>query len=133
MAGRRVGKPGGQVRPKPAQRRFHGRASVGGSLLTTARVAREVQGSFRLHQRPLRPHNGLRDIVARLGSRDFTRIRVGIGRPTRGDVSGWVLSDFSTAERAELDDVVDTARRALDCILAQGVQAAMNEINRLPA
>jgi PTH1 family peptidyl-tRNA hydrolase len=78
-------------------------------------------------------HNGLRDIVARLGSRDFPRIRIGIGRPTRGDVSGWVLSDFSTAERAELDDVVDTGRRALDCILEQGVQAAMNEFNRLPA
>jgi PTH1 family peptidyl-tRNA hydrolase len=77
-------------------------------------------------------HNGLRDIVSHLGSRDFARVRVGIGRPARGDVSAWVLSDFSTAERAELDDVVETARRALDCILEQGMQAAMNEFNRLP-
>jgi peptidyl-tRNA hydrolase, PTH1 family len=77
-------------------------------------------------------HNGLRDIVAHLGSPDFCRIRVGIGRPTHGDVSAWVLSDFSAAERAELDDVVDRARCALDCILEQGVQAAMNEFNRLP-
>lgn len=77
-------------------------------------------------------HNGLRDIVTHLGSRDFTRIRVGIGRPSRGDVSSWVLSDFSTAEHAELDDVVGIARRALDCILEQGVQAAMNDFNRLP-
>ncbi len=77
-------------------------------------------------------HNGLRDIVARTGSRDFVRVRVGIGRPRHGDVSDWVLTDFSAEQAERLDDVVDEARRALDCILNQGVQAAMNDFNRLP-
>ena len=77
-------------------------------------------------------HNGLRDICTHLGSKDFLRIRVGIGRPTHGDVSSWVLSDFSREDAAELEDVIDTARRAIDRIVADGVDAAMNDINRLP-
>jgi PTH1 family peptidyl-tRNA hydrolase len=80
-------------------------------------------------------HNGLRDIVALLGSADFVRIRTGIGRPDKpGDnnVSKWVLSDFSALEVAELPDVLDRTKQAADAILTDGVGAAMNTINSLP-
>lgn len=78
-------------------------------------------------------HNGLRDIIKLLGQPDFVRVRVGIGRPPRGqpgrEVSSWVLSDFSTDERATLPDVVADAERAVTEILDRGVVAAMNAIN----
>lgn len=77
-------------------------------------------------------HNGLRSIIQRLGSPDFVRVRVGIGRPSpgfRGDVADWVLSDFDAAERAELPDVVDRAADAVERVLAAGVLAAMNAVN----
>lgn len=77
-------------------------------------------------------HNGLRDIVRHLGSADFVRVRVGIGRPAHGDVSAWVLSDFSTEDAAELPDLIDHSRRAVSAILRDGLSAAMNEFNRLP-
>lgn len=77
-------------------------------------------------------HNGLRDIVTLLGSADFVRIRTGIGRPERGgDVSGWVLSNFSGVEAAELPDVLDRATQAVTAIMRDGVAAAMNAINSL--
>ena len=76
-------------------------------------------------------HNGLRDIAGLLGSRDFLRIRVGIGRPLKGgNVSKWVLSDFTTEEAAELPDVVDRAAEAIDATLERGVAAAMNAFNQ---
>ena len=74
-------------------------------------------------------HNGLRDIIRVLGSRDFVRVRVGIGRPVHGDVSRWVLTDFDGDDAIVLPDSIDTARRALDAIMGDGVKAAMNEIN----
>ncbi|MBS2018453.1 MAG: aminoacyl-tRNA hydrolase [Deltaproteobacteria bacterium] len=57
-------------------------------------------------------HNGLRSIIGRLGTPDFKRIRVGVGRPPpgwKGDVADYVLADFDAMERAELPDVVDRA------------------------
>ena len=77
-------------------------------------------------------HNGLRDIVDLLGSRDFIRVRVGVGRPPRGDqeVSGWLLSNFSAEDAAELPDLIERAREAATAVLTDGVAAAMNEFNR---
>jgi PTH1 family peptidyl-tRNA hydrolase len=78
-------------------------------------------------------HNGLRDIVTLLGSSDFVRIRTGISRPDRGgDVSNWVLSDFSATEAAELPDILDRASDAATAIISDGVRAAMNSINTKP-
>ena len=51
-------------------------------------------------------HNGLRSVSAVLGSREFHRLRIGIGRPDRGPVSSYVLSRFSMEEEAELPDVM---------------------------
>ncbi len=77
-------------------------------------------------------HNGLRSLIDRMGSPDFTRVRVGIGRPPagfRGDVADYVLSDFDSVERAALPDVVQRALEAVARIVEHGPQAAMNQLN----
>jgi PTH1 family peptidyl-tRNA hydrolase len=75
-------------------------------------------------------HNGLRDIAGQLGHGDFIRVRVGIGRPTRGgDVSGWVLQDFGADDAAALPELLDRACHAITAILTKGLAAAMNDIN----
>jgi PTH1 family peptidyl-tRNA hydrolase len=80
-------------------------------------------------------HNGLRDIIRVLGSRDFLRIRVGIGRPKppfRGDVSNWVLTNFEGDDAISLPDTIDRASKAVDCVMAEGVREAMKQINTSP-
>lgn len=77
-------------------------------------------------------HNGLRSIIQRLGTPDFVRVRVGVGRPPpgwKGDVADFVLQDFDAMERAELPDVVDRSAAAIERILADGTAAAMNALN----
>ena len=73
-------------------------------------------------------NNGVRDIIAVTGSRDFGRVRVGVGRPPKGpmDVAAWLLSDFSAEDRADLPDVVDRAREAATAVLSLGITKAMN-------
>ena len=77
-------------------------------------------------------HNGLRDIASVLGSKDFLRVRMGIGRPpnSKMDVAAWVLKDFAADEAADLTDLVDRAQQAATAVMTQGVAAAMNEINQ---
>ncbi len=76
-------------------------------------------------------HNGLRDIIAHLGTRAFVRVRVGIGRPPAGgDVTAYVLSAFSAVERAELPAILNRGWQAVEAVVARGVSAAMNEFNR---
>ncbi len=76
-------------------------------------------------------HNGLRDIIGLSGSRDFVRIRVGIGRPTSGgDVSRWVLDNFDAIDAASLPEVVDRASEAATAVITDGVKAAMNTFNQ---
>jgi PTH1 family peptidyl-tRNA hydrolase len=78
-------------------------------------------------------HNGLRSIMQRLGSPDFVRVRVGIGRPPpgfQGEVAAYVLSDFDASERAELPDVVSRAVTAAKRVLAEGTSAAMTTVNQ---
>ena len=74
-------------------------------------------------------HNGLRSIIAELGSRDFLRVRVGIGRPPHGDATNHVLSAFSKEERAELPDVVDRAADAVEVLARDGFSVAANELH----
>ena len=74
-------------------------------------------------------HNGLRDIIATVGIKDFIRLRVGIGRPERGDVTGHVLSRFSPNEQKLLPELLDTVAEAAETILSDGVTAAMNSFN----
>jgi len=75
-------------------------------------------------------HNGLRSASSALGSRDYARVRFGIGRPPgRQDPAEYVLRDFSAAERKELDYLVDRAADAVEALLAQGLEVAQNKFN----
>lgn len=74
-------------------------------------------------------HNGLRDIIAQLGSSDFLRIRLGVGRAVHGAVADHVLSEFSADEQDPVDDLVRRAVAALTCMMTDGVVMAMNKFN----
>lgn len=74
-------------------------------------------------------HNGLKSMLQNCGGDGFARMRMGIGRPRSGEVAGYVLSDFSSSERAELPDVLDHAALGVESVLSRGIQAAMNAFN----
>ncbi|MFP4597595.1 MAG: aminoacyl-tRNA hydrolase [Persicimonas sp.] len=74
-------------------------------------------------------HNGLRDIVAKLGSREFLRLRMGVGRPEHGDVTNHVLGRFTRGEFTVVDEMVESACDAVETILADGLSAAQNRFN----
>lgn len=72
-------------------------------------------------------HNGLRSVTKSLGSKDYLRVRFGIGRPPgRQDPADFVLKDFSATERKELGFLVDRAADAVEAVLASGLEAAQN-------
>lgn len=75
-------------------------------------------------------HNGLRDIISALGTNDFARIRVGIGRP-RGhmDTADFVLKDFSSAERKNLPVTLEIAADAAEAIVKDGLANAQQKFN----
>jgi PTH1 family peptidyl-tRNA hydrolase len=75
-------------------------------------------------------HNGLRSLAQQLGSQEFLRLRIGVGRPGRGDprpVSDWVLSPFAPEEDAEA--LVARAADAVETIVADGLGAAQQQFN----
>ena len=74
-------------------------------------------------------HNGLKDIIARLGSDDFPRLRVGIGDSGRMDAAAYVLSRFSADEREVVDQTIRTAVDAIGCWLRDGIDIAMTRYN----
>ena len=75
-------------------------------------------------------HNGLRSIVAHLHTQDFQRIRIGVGKPVSKDRGAdHVLNRFSKRERAEVDVTVEQAVDAVETIVRDGVDAAMNRFN----
>jgi PTH1 family peptidyl-tRNA hydrolase len=72
-------------------------------------------------------HNGLRSITAALGTRDYYRVRFGIGRPPgRMDPAAFVLRDFSAAERKDLPFFIDRAADATEALIKEGLDAAQN-------
>jgi PTH1 family peptidyl-tRNA hydrolase len=75
-------------------------------------------------------HNGLRSITRSTGTKDYLRVRVGIGRPPgRQDPADFVLKDFSATERKELDLLVAEAADATEELLALGLEAAQNVVH----
>jgi PTH1 family peptidyl-tRNA hydrolase len=75
-------------------------------------------------------HNGMKSIIQRLGSNQFPRLRVGVGRPPgRMDPAAYVLQDFSDDEAAIMVQVRDRAVQALETWLESGIDAAMNAFN----
>ena len=77
-------------------------------------------------------HRGLDSIISTLRTRGFPRLRVGISKPEMGtDAVEYVLAPFSTQERKAIEEVVERAGEALECLLREGIDAAMNKFNRL--
>jgi len=75
-------------------------------------------------------HNGLRSITRSLGSREYLRVRFGIGRPPgRMDPADYVLRDFSPAERKDLDFNLDRAADAVEALVREGLESAQNRYN----
>ena len=75
-------------------------------------------------------HNGLRSVTAALGTRDYYRVRIGIGRPPgRMDPAAFVLRDFSAAERKDLPGLIDRSGDAVEALLSRGLAAAQNEFH----
>jgi peptidyl-tRNA hydrolase, PTH1 family len=75
-------------------------------------------------------HNGLRSLAQHLGSQDFLRLRIGVGRPGRGDprsVSDWVLSPFAPHE--DVDALVSRAADAVEATTAEGLEATQARFN----
>jgi peptidyl-tRNA hydrolase, PTH1 family len=77
-------------------------------------------------------HNGLRSISTSLGTKDYLRVRFGIGRPPgRQDPADFVLKRFSATERKELDFAVDLAADATEALLADGLEPTQNRFHAL--
>ena len=75
-------------------------------------------------------HNGLKSLRRSLGSGEFNRVRVGIGRPPgRQDPADWVLREFSGTERKELDLLLERGADAVEALIADGLAAAQNVYN----
>ncbi len=76
-------------------------------------------------------HNGIKSIIAHLGSQDFPRIKIGVGaKPDRMDLADYVLSRFSQTDRQMMEDAFQNAADAVEFMLADGADAAMNRYNR---
>lgn len=74
--------------------------------------------------------NGLKDIIEKLGTQEFTRIRVGTGaKPEGWDLADWVLSRFSKEDRELVDSAIVRAADAIGVIMTDGVDMAMNRFN----
>jgi len=79
-------------------------------------------------------HNGLRSITASLGTRDYYRVRFGIGRPPgRMDPAAFVLRDFSPAERKDLPFAIDRCADATETLITKGLTEAQNIYHTDPA
>lgn len=77
-------------------------------------------------------HNGLRSLIEELGSRDFPRLRLGIGRPDgegTGEVIDWVLEEFRAEEREAVGEMVDRGAEGIRLFAHEGIEAAMNRFN----
>jgi len=83
-------------------------------------------------------HKGVDSIITHLGSQDFSRVRVGIGRPTipegsaetrEADIIAYVLSDFTHQEKGIITQVIPEVSQAILCLLTEGLTAAMNKYN----
>lgn len=76
-------------------------------------------------------HNGIKNIIAQLGTQVFKRVKVGVGEKPRGwDLADYVLSHFAKEERAAVEDTFGRASEAVVCMMTEGMDSAMNVYNR---
>jgi len=79
-------------------------------------------------------HNGFRSIIGLLGSEEFPRLRIGVGRgDVRRELADHVLARFDADEAPDVTESVARAADAVECFLAEGIEAAMNRFNRWEA
>jgi PTH1 family peptidyl-tRNA hydrolase len=77
--------------------------------------------------------NGLKNIIQQLGSQDFGRLRVGVGKtPPNWNASDFVLGKFGADERSEMDLGISRAANAVEAWIEHGIEAAMNQFNANP-
>lgn len=75
-------------------------------------------------------HNGLKSVAAALGTKDFQRVRVGVGRPPgRKDAATYVLEPFTSVERPEVPTICEQAADATELLIAQGLEPAQNLVH----
>jgi peptidyl-tRNA hydrolase, PTH1 family len=75
-------------------------------------------------------HNGLRSVANALGTKDFQRVRIGIGRPPgRKDPAAFVLENFSAAERPEVPTLCEMAADACELLIESGLEPAQNQVH----
>lgn len=98
-------------------------------LVVTDDMALEV-GRLRLRSKgSAGGHNGLKDIIARLGSNAFPRLRIGVGDSGPMDAADYVLSRFADEDRVVIEAAVNMAVDAIMCWLHEGIEAAMTQYN----
>ena len=75
-------------------------------------------------------HNGIKNIIAHLGTDAFPRIKVGVGAPQQEDgLVDWVIGSFTASERKVVDEAIDKALDAAECVIEKGVSEAQNRFN----
>ncbi len=74
-------------------------------------------------------HRGVQSVISSLGTADLARVRIGIGRPASGDVSMYVLSPFDGEEAEGLGAVLETVKGAVEMVMVEGIEKAMNSFN----
>jgi len=77
-------------------------------------------------------HNGLKSVIESLGTESFVRVRIGIGRPASPDTESYVLSRISKSEKALFEEAVLKASDAIESLLKDGINKAMDRFNRKP-
>jgi PTH1 family peptidyl-tRNA hydrolase len=95
-------------------------------------------GSFKIFERgSANGHNGVKSISGALGTQEWTRVRIGVGRPALADGrevkaggKDYLLAPMRKQDLMILDEVLDRVKHAVEVVLAKGVGAAMNEFNR---
>ena len=77
-------------------------------------------------------HNGIKNIIAHLGTDVFPRVKVGVGAPSHPDYDmvDWVIGSFSAQEKKIVDEALDRALDAAECIISRGVTEAQHRFNR---
>lgn len=76
-------------------------------------------------------HRGIQSVIECLGTQQFPRLRIGIGRPPEGvDAADYVLSPFSPEEKGRLEEILELAAEAAACWAVEGIEAAMSRYNR---
>ncbi|WP_110942958.1 aminoacyl-tRNA hydrolase [Inediibacterium massiliense] len=87
-------------------------------------------GKLRIRQKgSAGTHNGMKSIIYEIQSDQFPRVRIGIGKPTYGDLADFVLGKFSKEERVYIDETIQRASQGVEAFIKEGIDIAMNRYN----